>query len=76
MIFERVRPRSQRVGRGRDGGGVTGREGSGEEGLEEESRRGEGSGGADWSRVGMEAFSRRCMRFEKKPDMRLEVRGW
>lgn len=38
---------------------MIGREGIGEDGLEVERRRGEGSAGAVWSRVGVGGFSRR-----------------
>lgn len=64
------------MGAGSSGGGVAGRDGKGDDGRDEV--RGGGLGGsADVgvfvSRVGV-GGSRRCMRDEKNPDIRLEAR--
>lgn len=76
MRVDSERPRSPSLGGGNVGGGVTGREGSGDEAREDERGGGLGSEDGDGdavSRVGVSG-SRRCMREEKKPEIRLEAR--
>lgn len=74
VIDDSERPRSLKAGAGNGGGGVAGRDGSGDE--EREDSRGSGleGGGVIDSRVGGKGGSRRCMRLEKKPEIRFDAR--
>lgn len=72
MTDESERPRSVNEGAGSDGGGVDGREGTGDDARDESFM-----GGVDdvvGSRNVGGNWSRRCMRFEKKPDIRFDAR--
>lgn len=68
------RPRSLRAGAGKDGGGVDGREGRGDDAREDSRAVGVDGGGVMDSRVEGSGWSRRCMRFEKNPDIRFDGR--